>query len=94
MARRRALRDWDDEDPFRPEPGDYTLTPCGSLGSKICVGEVEGRFIGEFSTQRSAERAICQRMEREKFFSTTWWVSDHGNVDQLSIRCRRPRRKR
>jgi len=102
MVRRRryGLRDngngdgnGDDGD-SGPAPEDYTLTPCGPLGSKTCVGQVEGRFVGQFKNDREAARALCVKMEREQFWPGVWSVSDHGNVSPFRLRCPSPRRKR
>ena len=70
---------------FEPCEGDYTMTPCGPLGSRIGVGQVGGKFIGEFRTDEDAEKFIRDRMEREKFWPNVWWVSDHGNWDLRSL---------
>jgi len=83
---------------YEPAPEDYTITPCGSLGSMTCVGQVEGgkhSFVGKFSTDRAAERAICAKMDREQFWPSVWWISDHGNVRPYGkLRCPRARKRR
>lgn len=67
----------DDQD--EPCPEDYTLTPCGPLGSRIACAQIEGSFLGEFADEETALVFIRDRMEREKFWPNVWWVSDHGN---------------
>ncbi len=62
-----------------PEPGDYTITPCGSLGGMSGVGVIEGKFIGEFDCDTEAIVAIRRIMDEEKFWPNIWIVSDHGN---------------
>jgi len=79
----------DDDFGNGPEDGDYTITPCGSLGSKTCVGEVGGKFRGEFRSDGAALRAICKRMKAESFFPNVWSISDHGNVDIIDPGCSR-----
>lgn len=61
-----------------PAPEDYTISPCGSLGSRFSVGVVEGRHIGEFNTREEAETAI--RKHAGEFRPDVWIVSDHGNT--------------
>lgn len=63
----------------RPEEGDYTITPCGSLGGMSGVGVIEGKFIGEFHSDAEAITAIRRIMDEEKFWPNIWIVSDHGN---------------
>jgi hypothetical protein len=70
----------EDEDELMPVPEDYIKTPCGRLGSKTCVGEVEGDFLGEFDSEEEADKAICEKMEKERFWPTVWFLSDHGNL--------------
>jgi len=65
---------------LEPAPEDYIKTPCGSLGSKTCVGVAEGKFLGEFATEEEADKAICERMDKDQFWSTVWFLSDHGNL--------------
>lgn len=68
-----------DEEYPEPSPEDYTMTPTGELGCMIGVGQIEGKFLGEFHTTDDAFNFIKQRMEKEQFWPNIWWVSDHGN---------------
>jgi hypothetical protein len=78
----------EDEEELTPAPEDYVKTPCGSLGSKTCVGVVEGKFLGEFDTEEEADKAICEQMAKDKFWSTVWFLSDHGNLRiENAFRC-------
>lgn len=70
----------EDEEELEPSSEDYIKTPCGRLGSKTCVVEVEGGFLGEFDTEEEADKAICEKMNKDKFWSTVWFLSDHGNL--------------
>ena len=71
----------------QPEEEDYTMTPCGSLGSNTCVGVVGGKFVGQFKNRQAAVRAICGRMRTEQFYPSVWRISDHGNVFPVRLRC-------
>ena len=84
MVKRRRLI----EEEAEPSPEDYVMTPCGRLGSKTCVSVVEGKFVGEFSSDRAAGKEICARMKREQFFPGIWYLSDHGNFEPRRLRCR------
>ncbi len=63
----------------KPEPGDYTITPCGALGGMSGVAVIEGKFVGEFHSDDEAIMAIRRLMNEEKFWPNIWIVSDHGN---------------
>jgi hypothetical protein len=63
-----------------PEPEDYTLSPSGPLGARTSVGRVEGRFLGEYSSDAEAAWAVIEQMEAEQFWPSVWTISDHGNV--------------
>lgn len=69
----------DESDGWRPEEGDYTLTPCGPLGSRIAVGQVGLSFLADFAHEDDAVYFIRERMQRERFWPNVWNVSDHGN---------------
>jgi len=77
-----------------PSPEDYTITPCGRLGSKICVSQVEGKFLGEFLENEDADKAICARMEKEQFYPGVWFIDDHGGVQPYSLDCEKPKRRK
>jgi len=62
-----------------PQPEDYVISACGELGSKICVGEVEGKYLGEFNTQEEAEAFIQEHAKNTQYFPNVWFLSDHGN---------------
>lgn len=72
--------DWIDFD-FKDEPvdGDFTITPCGSLGCMSGLGRIEGNFVGEFNCDDDAVDAAKQIMQDEQFWPNIWMVSDHGN---------------
>jgi len=67
------------------EQGDITITPCGPLGSMYSVGEVEGKHIGEYSTDEEVKIAIYEYMEKNQFWPSLWFISDHGNVSSYSL---------
>jgi hypothetical protein len=48
------------------------------------VGEVEGKFIGEFLEWDDAVQAAKDWMEKNQFWPNVWHVSDHGNWSLLS----------
>lgn len=71
--------------PYIPDDA-YVLTPCGPLGSRIALA-CERVFIGEYDSTEDALDEVCRRMERESFWPSTIWVSDHGNwwfIDPLT----------
>lgn len=68
-----------------PQPEDYIITPCGSLGSRLSVSVVEGKHLGTFDEQDEAEQFIRQQMERDQFWPGVWFVSDHGNAHAIAI---------
>ncbi len=61
---------------------DYTLSPCGPLGSKIGVAQ-DGEFLGEFPTLDHAMAVIRRDMSEHQFVPNIWWISDHGNEWQI-----------
>lgn len=63
----------------KPVDGDYTITPCGSLGGMSGVGVIGGKFVGEFHSDDEAIMAIRRIMNEEKFWPNIWIVSNHGN---------------
>jgi hypothetical protein len=77
---------YDDEDGYDDEPseGDFTITPCGSLGGKSGLGRVDGNFVGEFDCDDDAIAAARDIMEDESYWPNIWIVSDHGNWSLLS----------
>ena len=80
--------DDDDEEEEEEEEaceGDYTLTPCGVLGGKTGLGQVGGKFLGEFDSDTAALAFIREHMAREKFYPNVWSVSDHGNWTLLTL---------
>ena len=78
--------------PEAPEEGDYTITACGPLGGRTCVGEVGGRYYGDFTNDKSALSAICKKMRAEGFFPNVWSISDHGNAEIIDPKCRMRRK--
>lgn len=80
-SKKADLDTWEGEpeEEDQPQPEDITMTPSGPLGSRISVGEVEGKFLGEFDTEEEAEAFIKQYMEQNQFWPSVWYVSDHGN---------------
>lgn len=69
-----------------PAPEDYVLSPSGELGSRISVGQVEGKFLGEFSDQDAAVAAIQKKMEKEQFWPSVWFQDDHGGITPVSFK--------
>lgn len=56
----------------------YQFTPCGPLGSKISVGN-QHEHIGEFVEMDDALAAVKAKMDKDQFWPSLVWVSDHGN---------------
>lgn len=62
----------------------YQFTPCGQLGGRIAVGSAH-EHVGEFSEMEDALAAVKAKMDKEQFWPSLVWVSDHGNwwyIDQ------------
>jgi len=57
---------------------DYILTPCGRLGGKVSISQNE-KCLGEFAETEDALKFVSERMDEEQFYSSIWWISDHGN---------------
>ena len=72
-------------DEFGPEPEDYVVQPCGPLGAKLGVSQIEGKFLGEFSEDWEVCEFIRDRMERQQFWPSVWYCSDHGNMSLYAI---------
>jgi hypothetical protein len=72
----RKVNEQEDE----PQEGDIIKSPSGPLGSKTSVSEVEGKFIGEFSSDEEADEAIHEWMKKNKCYPNVWVESDHGNL--------------
>lgn len=75
----------DDAESTEPEEGDYTLSPCGSLGSqtRVCqYGKTLGEFVpvGDSSADAMALAFIRCHADREQFWPNAWIISDHGNA--------------
>ena len=70
------------------EEGDYTITPCGPLGSLVHVAQ-EGYGhrgdLGDFADYDAALAAIKVHMERNSFFPNVWRIDDHGTADVVSF---------
>lgn len=70
---------------MHPESQDYILSPCGPLGGHTAISEVNGRFYLECDSTERALAAIADRMEKEQWWSTVWWQSDHGNLWPIDL---------
>jgi hypothetical protein len=68
-----------------PSPEDYVISDCGHLGGQYCVSQVEGDSLGQFPEWEDAAAAIREDMEKNKFFPSVWYMSDHGNVSPADI---------
>lgn len=71
----------DDEEPEddQPDEEDAFFAPSGYLGSKTSLS-VGRKHLGEFNTEKDAEKALVDWINRNKFCPNIWHVSDHGNV--------------
>lgn len=67
----------------RPVQGDFTITPCGSLGGKSALARLDGEFIGEFDSDDAAIEQARTIMQEERFWPDIWLVSDHGNFTRV-----------
>ena len=65
-------------------PEDFVIFPCGPLGSRYAVSS-EATALGEFTSLEMAEEAIRDRMERDQFWPSVWFMSDHGNIDAYEM---------
>lgn len=70
--------------PTQIDHEDYTLNPCGHLGTLTAVGQA-GKCLGVFDSDDDALDYIRARMEREQFFPNVWHVSDHGNLSLMEV---------
>lgn len=64
--------------PTEPDPEDYVMSPCGQLGARTSVSQVEGAHLGEFSTEDEARAAIAAKSDAEKWWPAVWIQDDHG----------------
>lgn len=69
----------EDEDEHEPSEDDAFFSPCGPLGSKTHLS-VNNKSIGEFKSDRDAQKALVDWINKNKFYPNIWYVSDHGNV--------------
>lgn len=60
-----------------PDESDAFYWPSGPLGSRTSAS-MDGRYLGEFSTDRRARAAIRLEMSRTRFWPNVWHVDDHG----------------
>ena len=74
-----------EQEPCGIEDGDYTLTPSGSLGGRTTAGQVGGKYVAEYDTTEDALDAVRREMQREQWWPTIWWVSDHGNAWPIDL---------
>ena len=63
---------------------DYKVTPCGSLGGLYGVSQGND-FLGEFAEHDAVVAFIKARMDREQFWPSVWFISDHGNVGPFNM---------
>ncbi len=68
-----------------PAEEDYVVTPGGTLGGKLAVSVVGGKFIGLFGEEDDAYKAIREDMEANQFWPNVWFISDHGNASIITI---------
>lgn len=68
-----------------PQEEDIVISDCGGLGAKTCVSIVGGKFLGEFEDGDEAYDYIRKWMEKNQFWPTVWYVSDHGNASVVNI---------
>lgn len=73
------------EDSDEPQEEDITISPYGSLGSRLQVSVVGGKPIGIFSDQDAAEKAIKKYMDQHNFYPQVWMISDHGNAHRIQV---------
>jgi competence protein ComGC len=70
----------EEEDEGEPEDGDFLLTPSGKLGSQTSVSVQGGKFLGVFGGDEAAYSFIKSQMKKDNFYPNVWYVSDHGNI--------------
>jgi hypothetical protein len=68
------------------EPGDYVVSDCGPLGAYYSVSEYEGKHLGTFRSRKAVCRFIRERMDNEQFWPNMFYVNDHGNIMQVSLK--------
>lgn len=78
---------WDEmEDRERdsePQDEDYVISDCRDGVAVAIVGG--GRYLATFEARDEAEAFIRERMNRESFWPSVWFVSDHGNAHLVSL---------
>lgn len=74
----------DEEQELEESDDDIYITPAGKLGSMLSLS-AEGKFIGEFSEDEDVQEAIVEWMNKNKFYPSIWFVSDHGNVSPYKL---------
>jgi hypothetical protein len=67
----------DEEGSDEPSENDYVMSSSGHLGSKTTVS-VDGKKLGEFSSEEEAEKAIKADMKKQNYFTNVWFQDDHG----------------
>ena len=75
----------EEEVSITPQDEDYVMFDSGTLGSKVSVSKVRGRFLGEFHTRQDAENFLLKRMKEESFFPNVFFQDDHGGIDLVTI---------
>ena len=55
-----------------------------SNGSKLSVSAA-GKFIGSFVEDEDAQQSAKDWMNKNNWFPSVWFVSDHGNVSEYSM---------
>jgi hypothetical protein len=63
---------------------DITISSTGPLGSRtlVCQG---GKTLFEAGPDDDVEAMIRAHMEREGFWPNVWTISDHGNVELVTL---------
>jgi hypothetical protein len=71
------------------EEGDYVISSCGPLGSLTKVSVVgDYKMCMVFNGHDQEECALAwirNRMKQESFYPAIWTMSDHGNLEPISV---------
>ena len=71
----------DNLDSTLPEREDYIMHPCGRGGADICVEELGGAYIGQFTDMQLAKLAAKADMQRKKQNKNMWYRKSDGSLE-------------
>jgi len=68
-----------------PEEGDYVISSNGYKETLSIVSEGFVRDVADIGTERDLVHFIWYKMEKDNYFPSVWYCSDHGNLSLVRL---------